>query len=80
MAEEIGTLVGDADSREAFAASPTDTRCLEVHGQMIYVNPLAKVMGVKLSSWPVPQDPTMPAATLQLFDACAGYPAPEAAR
>jgi hypothetical protein len=26
MAEEIGTLVGDADSREAFAVSPTDTR------------------------------------------------------
>ena len=72
MAEEIGTLVGDADSREAFAASPTDTH---MPGGM-----LAKVMGVKLSSWPVPQDPTMPAATLQLFDACAGYPAPEAAR
>jgi CubicO group peptidase (beta-lactamase class C family) len=54
--------------------------CLGIHGQMIYVNPLAKVVGVKLSSWPLPQDPTMLAATLQLFDACAGYLAPDAAR
>jgi hypothetical protein len=43
------------------------------------VKPLAKVVGVKLSSWPAPQDPTMLAATL-LFDACAGYLAPDAAR
>jgi hypothetical protein len=28
----------------------------------------------------VPQDPTMLAATLQLFDACAGYLAPDGAR
>jgi CubicO group peptidase (beta-lactamase class C family) len=96
------TFVGDADSRQAFAVSPTDTRmpggmyrnqfwlphppgidvllCLGIHGQMIYVNPLAKVVGVKLSSWPVPQDPTMLAATLQLFDACAGYLALDGAR
>jgi hypothetical protein len=47
---------------------------------LIYVNPPADVVGVKLSSWPVPQDPGMPAATLQLFDACAGYLAPGAAR
>ena len=30
--------------------------------------------------WPVPQDPAMLAATQQLFDACADYLAPGAAR
>jgi CubicO group peptidase (beta-lactamase class C family) len=86
------SFLGDADSRQAFAASPTDTRmpggmyrnqfwlpypgsevllCLGIHGQMIYVNPRARVVGVKVSSWPVPQDAAMLAATLQAFDACA---------
>jgi hypothetical protein len=46
---------------------------------MIYENPLAKVVGVKLSSWPVPQEAMMLAATLQLFDACAAFLVPGAA-
>jgi CubicO group peptidase (beta-lactamase class C family) len=87
------TLAGDPGSREAFAASPTDTRmpggmyrntfwvpypgpavllCLGIHGQMVYVDTAARVVGVKLSSWPVPQDPQMLLATLRTFDAIAG--------
>jgi CubicO group peptidase (beta-lactamase class C family) len=86
------TFVGDPDSRQAFAASLTDTRmpggmyrnqcwlpyadrdvllCLGIHGQMVYVDPAARLVGVKVSSWPVPQDPAMLAATLQAFDAIA---------
>ena len=30
--------------------------CLGIHGQMVYVNPAAEVVAVKLSSWPTPQD------------------------
>lgn len=88
------TYLGGAGSRQAFAASPTDTRmpggmyrnqfwlpypdaqvllCLGIHGQMVYVNPAARMVGVKLSSWPVPQDAAMLAATLQAFDACAAH-------
>lgn len=84
------TLTGDAGSREAFAAGPTDTRmpggmyrnmfwipfpgsavllCLGIHGQMVYVDTAANVVGVKLSSWPVPQDPAMLTATLRAFGA-----------
>ncbi len=47
--------------------------CLGIHGQLVYVNPAARVVGVKLSSWPVPQDPTMLAATLQAFTAVARH-------
>jgi CubicO group peptidase (beta-lactamase class C family) len=86
------SYLGGPDSRQAFAASPTDTRmpggmyrnqfwlpypdsrvllCLGIHGQMVYVNPGARMVGVKLSSWPVPQDAAMLSATLQAFDACA---------
>ena len=88
------TFGGDPDSRQAFAASPTDTRmpggmyrnqlwvpypdaplllCLGIHGQMVYVNPTARVVGVKLSSWPVPQDAAMLSSTLRAFDACAAH-------
>jgi CubicO group peptidase (beta-lactamase class C family) len=88
------TYLGAPDSRQAFAASPTDTRmpggmyrnqfwlpypdsrvllCLGIHGQMIYVNPSARMVGVKLSSWPVPQDAAMLSATLQAFDTCADH-------
>jgi CubicO group peptidase (beta-lactamase class C family) len=45
--------------------------CLGIHGQMVYVNPAARLVGVKLSSWPVPQDAAMLFATLQAFDAVA---------
>lgn len=88
------TLTGDPEPRDAFAASPTDTRmpggmyrnsfwvpypgsavllCLGIHGQMVYINTAANVVGVKLSSWPVPQDPVMLSSTLRAFDAIAGY-------
>jgi hypothetical protein len=30
------------------------------------------MVGVKLSSWPVPQDPVMLSSTLRAFDAIAG--------
>jgi CubicO group peptidase (beta-lactamase class C family) len=53
--------------------------CLGIHGQMVYVNPRARVVGVKLSSWPVPQDPAMLSAALLAFDACAAYLAPRGA-
>jgi CubicO group peptidase (beta-lactamase class C family) len=43
--------------------------CLGIHGQMVYVNTAADVVCVKLSSWPVPQDPAMLTATLRAFDA-----------
>jgi CubicO group peptidase (beta-lactamase class C family) len=47
--------------------------CLGIHGQMVYVNPAARTVGVKLSSWPVAQDPAMLAATLRAFDAVAAH-------
>jgi CubicO group peptidase (beta-lactamase class C family) len=47
--------------------------CLGIHGQMVYVNPAARLVGVKLSSWPVPQDAAMLSATLQSFDAIAAH-------
>ena len=88
------TLTGEPGSRDAFAASPTDTRmpggmyrnlfwipypgpdvllCLGIHGQMVYVNTTAGMVGVKLSSWPVPQDPAMLSATLRAFDAITAH-------
>lgn len=42
--------------------------CLGIHGQMIYVNRPAEVVAVKLSSWPVPEDPAKLFATLRAFD------------
>jgi CubicO group peptidase (beta-lactamase class C family) len=54
--------------------------CLGIHGQMVYVNPAARLVGVKMSSWPVPQDAAMFSATLQSFDAIAAHLATSAAR
>ena len=54
--------------------------CLGIHGQMIYVNPAARLVGVKVSSWPSPQDAAMLSATLQAFDAIAGHVATATAR
>jgi CubicO group peptidase (beta-lactamase class C family) len=86
------STVGDPDSRQAFADSPTDTRlpggmyrnqlwvpfadrpvllCLGIHGQMVYINPDTRMVGVKLSSWPAPQDAAMFWDTLAAFDAIA---------
>jgi CubicO group peptidase (beta-lactamase class C family) len=46
---------------------------LGIHGQMVYVNTAANMVGVKLSSWPVPQDPVMLLATLRAFDAITAH-------
>lgn len=47
--------------------------CLGIHGQMVYINTAVNMAGVKLSSWPVPQDPVMLTSTLRAFDAIARY-------
>jgi CubicO group peptidase (beta-lactamase class C family) len=86
------SYTGDADSREAFAASPGDNRmpggmyrnqfwfpypdrrlllCLGIHGQMVYVNPAAGVVGVKVSSWELPQNAALLFDTIAAFDAIA---------
>lgn len=44
---------------------------LGIHGQMIYVNPLTRVVAAKLSSWPSPQDAWKLYSTLRAFDAIA---------
>ncbi|WP_223178817.1 serine hydrolase domain-containing protein [Paeniglutamicibacter gangotriensis] len=44
---------------------------LGIHGQLIYINRPAQVIGVKLSSWPHPQDATKLFPTLRAFDAMA---------
>ncbi|MDN5771703.1 MAG: beta-lactamase family protein [Microlunatus sp.] len=43
--------------------------CLGIHGQMIYVNRGARVVAVKLSSWPTPQDAWKLFSTVAAFDA-----------
>jgi CubicO group peptidase (beta-lactamase class C family) len=45
--------------------------CLGIHGQMVYVQPSAGVVGAKLSSWPTPQDAVSLFATVAAFDAIA---------
>lgn len=45
--------------------------CLGIHGQLVYVNADARVVGVKVSSWPVPQDTRRLLDTLAAFDAIA---------
>jgi CubicO group peptidase (beta-lactamase class C family) len=47
--------------------------CLGIHGQMVYVDPAAATVGVKLSSWPSAQDATLVFDTLAMFDALAGH-------
>jgi CubicO group peptidase (beta-lactamase class C family) len=44
---------------------------LGIHGQMIYLNRARGVVGVKLSSWPTPQDTWALFSTLAAFDAIA---------
>ncbi len=43
--------------------------CLGIHGQLIYVNRAARTVGVKLSSWPTPQDAWKLFSTVSAFDA-----------
>jgi CubicO group peptidase (beta-lactamase class C family) len=45
--------------------------CLGIHGQMVYINRPAEVVAVKMSSWPMPQDPARLFPTLRAFDAIA---------
>jgi len=45
--------------------------CLGIHGQLVYVEPSTATVGVKLSSWPVPQDPARLTATVAAFRAVA---------
>lgn len=47
--------------------------CLGIHGQMIYINRPAQLVGVKLSSWPLPQDGWKYFATMAAFDAIAAW-------
>jgi CubicO group peptidase (beta-lactamase class C family) len=47
--------------------------CLGIHGQLIYINPGAQVVGVKLSSWPEPQHVWKLFSTLRAFDTMAGH-------
>ncbi|HEY9245099.1 MAG TPA: serine hydrolase [Streptosporangiaceae bacterium] len=47
--------------------------CLGIHGQMIYINRPAQLVGVKLSSWPLPQDAWKYFATMAAFDAIAAW-------
>ena len=45
--------------------------CIGIHGQMIYVNRAANVVAAKLSSWPLPSEPTKLHSTIAAFDAVA---------
>ncbi|MFB9376599.1 serine hydrolase domain-containing protein [Kineococcus gynurae] len=49
---------------------------LGIHGQMLYVNLRARVVAVKLSSWPVPQDAYRLFSTVAAFDAIAAHVSP----
>ncbi len=42
--------------------------CLGIYGQLIWVEPARELVVVKLSSWPVPQDPTMLLDTFAAID------------
>lgn len=45
--------------------------CIGIHGQMIYLNRAAGVVAAKLSSWPLPSDPSKLHPTIAAFDAVA---------
>jgi CubicO group peptidase (beta-lactamase class C family) len=47
--------------------------CVGIHGQLVYVNRPAGMVGVKLSSWPVQTDGERMAKTLAMFDATAAH-------
>ena len=47
--------------------------CVGIHGQLVYVDRSAGMVGVKLSSWPVPTDGERMAKTLAAFDAIAAH-------
>ncbi len=43
--------------------------CLGIHGQMIFVEPSTQMVGVKLSTWPYPQDADRLLPTIEAFKA-----------
>jgi CubicO group peptidase (beta-lactamase class C family) len=43
--------------------------CLGIHGQLVYAEPARRLVVAKLSSWPLPQEPTHLLATLAAIDA-----------
>lgn len=43
--------------------------CLGIHGQMVYINRSSGVVGVKLSTWPLPVDQAKGLAAVAMFDA-----------
>lgn len=47
--------------------------CIGIHGQLVYVDRSSRLVGVKLSSWPVPLDEPRMAATLQMFAAISDH-------
>lgn len=49
-----------------------------IHGQLVYVDRATRVVGVKLSHWPVPTDPERMEQTLALFGAVAQHLAGDA--
>jgi CubicO group peptidase (beta-lactamase class C family) len=52
--------------------------CLGIHGQMIYVDRATRLVAVKVSSWPTPQDPWRLFSTINAFDAINAEVAPRA--
>ena len=42
--------------------------CLGIHGQLIWIEPARRLVVVKLSSWPLPQDVTKLLDTLAAID------------
>ena len=46
---------------------------LGIHGQMIYIDQASGMVGVKLSTWPVPQSPDRFHDTLSAFEAISGH-------
>ncbi|MGB2936213.1 MAG: serine hydrolase [Nostocoides sp.] len=47
--------------------------CLGIHGQMVFVEPATGVVGVKLSSWPLPQSAQKLSGTIWMFREIARY-------
>jgi CubicO group peptidase (beta-lactamase class C family) len=47
--------------------------CLGINGQMVFVSPTSRVVGVKLSSWPTAQDTHHLVDTLRAFGAVAAH-------
>ena len=63
-------MAGGMYRNQAWFPHPGDDvlLCLGIHGQMIYVNRTADLVAAKLSSWPLPQDPTKLFPTIAAFD------------